>query len=90
MRMYLIVDESGRILGTVSPEILEIEREPDSEDVMKTEIVPEASTKQRVHEVELPEELEGIESPAELQEALEQYKVEAGEVRLVARFRRTE
>jgi hypothetical protein len=90
MRMYVIVDESGRVLGTVSPEVQEIEREPESDDVMKTEITPEASTGQRVHEVELPGELEGIESPAEFQEALERYKVEAAEARLVPRFRAKE
>jgi hypothetical protein len=85
MRTYVIADETGRILGTIPAEVREAKPQPESEDTMRAEIVPEASPGRLVYEVELPSELEGIESPAELQQALEGYQVQTGQPALVRR-----
>jgi hypothetical protein len=85
VRVFVFTDATGRILGTVSADEQEVKPEPDSKDTMKVKITPESSHEQRVFEVELPSELEAIESPLEFQQALEGYRVKFGEVALTRR-----
>jgi len=85
MRVFVFTNTAGRILGIVSAEVREVKPDPDSEDTMKVKIAPESSPGQMVFEVELPSELETIESPAEFQQALEDYRVQTGEAALIRR-----
>ena len=48
-------------------------------------IVPEPMEGQTIHEVELPAELESIEDGADLMRALSDYRISAGEAKLVRR-----
>jgi hypothetical protein len=85
MRVFVFTDATGRILGTVSADVQEVKPEPDSEDTMKVKVTPESSPEQKVFEVELPSDLEAIESPLEFQQALEGYRVQSGEAALIRR-----
>jgi hypothetical protein len=85
MRVFVLTNTSGRILGIVSAEVREVKPDPDSEDTMKVKITFESSPGQMVFEVELPSELETIESPADFQQALEDYRVQTGEAALIHR-----
>jgi hypothetical protein len=85
MRAFVFTDTAGEILGVVSAEAHDIKPEPESEDTMKVAITPEPSAGQMAFEVELPNELEGIESPFEFQQALEGYRLQTGEAALVRR-----
>lgn len=79
MRVFVFTDAAGRILATVSADVQEVKPQPESEDSMKVKLAPESSPEHRVFEIELPNELEAIESPLEYQQALEGYRVQSGE-----------
>lgn len=86
MRVYLIQDSEGKIVGTIPAGVQETDQvpkrdEPSEEAGTKVEIRPVPLPGQTVHEVELPRELESL-SGLDLQNALIGYEVTAGEARL--------
>lgn len=86
MRVYLIQDSEGKIVGTIPAGVQETDQvpkrdEPSEEAGTKVEIRPVPLPGQTVHEVELPRELESL-SGLDLQNELIGYEVTAGEARL--------
>jgi hypothetical protein len=86
VRVYLIQDSEGKIVGTIPAGVQETDQvpkrdEPSEEAGTKVEIRPVPLPGQTVHEVELPRELESL-SGLDLQNALIGYEVTAGEARL--------
>jgi hypothetical protein len=55
------------------------------EDALQVEVLAEPLKGQTVHEVESPAELEAIEEGADLLKALSDYRISAGEAKLVRR-----
>jgi hypothetical protein len=94
MRVHLIQDSRGRIVGTAPAGVQEVRTTlpgvPTSskdakEEALEVEVVPEPLEGQTVHEVELPTDLASIEDGAELLKALSEYRVSVGEAKLVRR-----
>jgi hypothetical protein len=94
MRVHLIQDSRGRIIGTAPKAVEEvrttlpgvpISRKDAEEEALQVEVVPEPLEGQTIHEVELPAELASIEEGAELLKALSEYRISVGEARLVRR-----
>ena len=93
MRVVLVQDFEGRIVGTAPSGVEEVktslpgtpvsEREAQ-EEALQVEVVPEPLEGQSIHEVDLPPELEKLEG-AELLEGLQAYRVAVGEAKLVQR-----
>jgi hypothetical protein len=81
MRVYVIYDSEGRVVGTQTSEIQRVTTDRGEAEVQMTPVPQEGQT---IHEVELPSELDGLEA-AELHNALAGYDVRAGEARLVKR-----
>lgn len=88
MRVHLILDSEGSIVGFLPSGVQEVNQLPKqdgpSEEVTRVEIRPLPQAGQTVHEVELPAELEAL-SGVELQSALVGYQIKAEAVRLVQR-----
>jgi hypothetical protein len=94
MRVHLIQDSRGRIIATVPSGANEVRTtlpgvpvttEGAEEQALQVEVVPEPLKGQTVHEVELPAELEAIQEGTDLVRALSDYRVSAGEAKLVRR-----
>lgn len=94
MRVQLIQDAGGRIIATVPAGATEfrttlpgvpITTKDAEQDALQVEVVAEPLKGQTVHEVDLPAELEAIEEGADLLKALADYRVSAGEAKLVRR-----
>jgi hypothetical protein len=85
VRVFVFTDATGKILGIVSAEVHNVKSQPASEDTMNVRITPESSPGQMAFELELPSELEAIESPIEFQQAIEGYRLEVGEASLIRR-----
>jgi hypothetical protein len=94
MRVHLIQDSRGRIIGTVTSGVEEVRTTlpgvPTSmkdaeEETFEVEVVPEPLKGQTIHEVELPPELAAIEDGDDLLKALSEYRISAGEAKLVKR-----
>ena len=94
MRVQLIQDSRGRIVGTAPSGPMEVrttlpgvpESSKDAEqETFQVEVVLEPLKGQTIHEVELPAELEKIEDGSEFLKALSKYRVSAGEAKLVKR-----
>jgi hypothetical protein len=95
MSLYVIHDSEGRLVGTVPSGVQEVktslpgvqivvakEGEEQSGEILQVEIVPEALPGQTVHEVELPQELQGLEG-LDLHNALMGFRVKTAEAKLV-------
>jgi hypothetical protein len=86
VRVYVIQDSEGKIVGTVPAGVQETDQvpksdEPSAEAGTKIQIRPIPLPGQTVHEVELPRELESL-SGFELHNELIGYEVTAGEAKL--------
>jgi hypothetical protein len=78
MNIYIITDDAGMIVGTLSSTAEATVHGDQGQDVVKTaKLAPARQARRRVHSVELPSELEGL-SAAELHEALATYDIEQG------------
>jgi hypothetical protein len=88
VRVHLILDSEGSIVGFVPSDVREVNQLPQqngsSEEVTRVEIRPFPEAGQTVHEVELPSELETL-NGMELQSALLRYRIKADAARLVQR-----
>jgi hypothetical protein len=94
MRVQLIQDSRGRIVGTAPSGPMEVRttlpgvpasRKDAEEESLQVEVVLEPLKGQTIHEVELPAELERIEDGSDLLKALSEYRISAGEAKLVKR-----
>ena len=94
MRVHLIQDSRGRIIGTTPLGAQEVKTtlpgvpvttKDAVEEALQVELAPEPLKGQTIHEVELPAELAAIEEGDELLKALSDYRISAGEARLVRR-----
>lgn len=94
MRVHLIQDSRGRIIGTTRSGTQEVKTtlpgvpvttKDAAEETLQVELAPEPLKGQTIHQVELPAELEAIEEGDELLKALSDYRISAGEARLVPR-----
>lgn len=94
MRVQLIQDSRGTIIATIPSGATEVKTTlpgvpvtaNDADEVaLEIEVVPEPLTGQTIHEVELPPELVAIEEGPELMKALWDYRIAAGEAKLVRR-----
>jgi hypothetical protein len=94
MRVHLIQDSGGRIIATTPSGADEVRTTlpgvpvttKDAEEyTLQVEVVPEPLKGQTIHEVELPAELEAIEEGPDLVRALSDYRLSAGEAKLVRR-----
>jgi hypothetical protein len=94
MRVHLIQDSRGRIIATTPSGADEVKTTlpgvavttKDAEEyALQVEVVPEPLKCQTIHEVELPAELEAIEEGPDLVKALSDYRLSAGEAKLVRR-----
>ena len=94
MRVHLIQDSRGRIIATLPSGAHKVKTTlpgvsvttQDAEEFeLQVELIPELLGGQTIHEVELPAELEAIEDGAELMKALSDYRISAGEAKLVRR-----
>jgi hypothetical protein len=94
MRVQLIQDSRGRIVGSVPSGSVEVKTTPPGvplwekdaeEQSLQVEVVLEPLEGQTIHEVELPAELERVEDGADLLKALSEYRVSFGEAKLVRR-----
>ena len=77
MRIALVVDAGGAVIGTAR-----LPAEPVGD---RPVVTLEHAPGQTVYEVELPKELERVESALELHAGLQKYVVQVGESRLVPR-----
>ena len=94
MRVYVIQDAEGRIIGTAPAGVQEvksslpgvpvIKRDDEEEETLQVGVIAESAPGQTVHEVEFPRALEDLEA-AELSTALLRYRLTTGEPRLVER-----
>jgi hypothetical protein len=94
MRVQLIQDSRGRIVGTAPSGPMEVRttlpgvppsRKDAEEESLQVEVVLEPLKGQSIHEVELPAELKRIEDGSDLLKALSEYRISAGEAKLVKR-----
>jgi hypothetical protein len=94
MRVHLIQDSLGRIIATAPSGADEVRTtlpgvpvttKDAEEHALQVEVVPEPLKGQTIHEVELPAELEAIEAGPDLVTALSDYRLSAGEAKLVRR-----
>jgi hypothetical protein len=94
MRVHLIQDSRGRIIATTPSGADEVKTtlpgvavttKDAEEHALQVEVVPEPLKGQTIHEVELPAELEAIEEGPDLVKALSDYRLSAGEAKLVRR-----
>ena len=94
MRVQLIQDSRGRIVGTAPSGPTEVRttlpgdpvsRKDAKEETLQVEVVLEPLKGQTIHEVELPAELAEMSDGAELLTALAEYRISGGEVKLVRR-----
>jgi len=94
MRVQLVQDSRGRIVGTAPSGPMEVRttlpgvpasREDAEEETLQVEVVLEPLKGQTIHEVELPDELEKIEDGSDFLKALSEYRISAGEAKLVKR-----
>jgi hypothetical protein len=94
MRVHLIQDSRGRIIATTPSGADEVKTtlpgvavttKDAEEHALQVEVVPEPLKGQTIHEVELPADLEAIEDGPELVKALSDYRLSAGEAKLVRR-----
>jgi hypothetical protein len=94
MRVHVIQDSRGRIIATTPSGANEVRTtlpgvpvtSKDAEEhELQVEVVPEPLKGQTIHEVELPAELEAIEEGPDLVKALADYRILAGEAKLVRR-----
>jgi hypothetical protein len=93
VRVFLIQDSEGRLVGTAPSGVQEVKTSPPGvpvskgaeEEALQVEIESEPLPGQRVHELELPSELEGLDDANELLKALSGYRLMAGEAKLVQR-----
>ena len=94
MRVYVISDSAGEVMGVIPAGADETTLgrgpwpEEQSEQLVSSELVPQALPGQRVDEVEVPEELEALSSTLELHQTLRDYRVKSGnggETKLVRR-----
>jgi hypothetical protein len=94
MRVHVIQDSRGRIIATTPSGANEVRTtlpgvpvtSKDAEEhELQVEVVPEPLKGQTIHEVELPAELEAIEEGPDLVKALADYRISAGEAKLVRR-----
>ena len=87
MRVHVICDSKGRIVGTAPSGVHEVrtsrpgapvsKRKP-LEEAFQVEVVPEPLPGQKVYELELPRELEAIEDGVEFLEVVSKYRVVEG------------
>lgn len=84
MRVYVICDSEGRIVGTApfgvhevrtSPPGAPVSKRKPAEEVFQVDVVPEPLPGQKVYDLELPPELEAIEDGIEFLEAVSKYGV---------------
>ncbi len=94
MRVHVIQDSKGAIIGTIAAGVTEVRTTPPgvqvsdqdaNEEVLQVEVMPEPRKGQTIHEVELPPELEKLDDAGDLLKALSDYRIEGGEVKLVRR-----
>jgi hypothetical protein len=94
MRVHLVQDSRGRIIATAPSGASEVRTtlpgvpvgtKNAEEHELQVEVVPEQLKGQTIHEVELPAELEAIEEGPDLVKALSDYRISAGEAKLVRR-----
>jgi hypothetical protein len=94
MRVHLIQDSRGTIIATTPSGVDEVRTtlpgvpvttKDAEEHALQVEVVPEPLKGQTIHEVELPAELEAIEEGTDLLKALWDYRIVAGETKLVRR-----
>ena len=94
MRVQLVQDPRGRIIGTAPSGPMEVRttlpgnpvsRKDAEEESLQVEVVLEPLKGQTIHEVELPADLAGIEDGADLLKALSEYRISVGEAKLVRR-----
>jgi hypothetical protein len=94
MRVHLIEDSRGTIIGTIPSGAQEVETTlpgvsvatKDAErNALQVELAPEPLKGQTIHEVELPAELEAIKEGSDLLKALLDYRISTGEAKLVRR-----
>jgi hypothetical protein len=94
MRVYLICDSRGKVVGTAPVGVQEVKtslpgtgvsKEAPEEEVLQVHAVPEPLPGQTIHEVDLPPELEALEEGSDFVKAVSEYRIEMAEVRLVRR-----
>ena len=94
MRVHLIQDSRGRIIATSPSGADEVKTtlpgvpvttKDAEEHELQVELVPQPLKGQTIHEVELPAELEAIKEGPELLKALADYRISAGEAKLIRR-----
>jgi len=94
MRVQLVQDSRGRIVGTAPSGPMEVrttlpgvpESSKDAEqETFQVEVVLEPLKGQTIHEVELPDELEKVEDASDFLKALSEYRISTGEAKLVKR-----
>jgi hypothetical protein len=94
MRVHVIQDWQGRVIATTPSGADEVRTtlpgvpvttKDAEEQALQVEVVPEPLKGQTIHEVELPAELEAIEEGPELVKALSDYRLSAGEAKLLRR-----
>jgi hypothetical protein len=92
MRLYVICDSRGTVIGTAPIGVEEVRtslpgtpvsKGETEEEVFQVQVVPEPLPGQTVFEVELPSELARLEDGAEFQKALSEYQVAPREATLV-------
>jgi hypothetical protein len=87
MRVYLVFDSASSLVAILSADPQQIRALPRTGDELEQPIdvmplSPRPLRGQTVHEIELPQELEGL-SGADLRGELMRYQVKAGESRLI-------